>query len=116
MAFSSTGSRARANCRQAAPGQVHQDTCRTWMAFFSCGSRAHDRRHAVREQVYQDLPELGQWAARQRAARQQGALTQERVLILESIGFDFGDEAQMTAGWEERFDQLVEWLLWQARA
>lgn len=58
---------------------------------------------------------MGQWVARQRAGRQQGTLTQDRMRILESIGFDFGDEAQMTGEWEERFDQLVEWLLWQAR-
>ncbi len=61
------------------------------------------------------MPDLGPWVARQRAGRQVGNLTGDRVRILESIGLDFGDEAQMTGEWEERFDQLVEWLLWQAR-
>lgn len=61
------------------------------------------------------MPELGHWAAKQRVARQQGGLTHDRLLILESIGFDFGDEAQLTAEWEERFDQLLEWLHWQVR-
>ncbi len=62
------------------------------------------------------MPDLGAWVQRQRAARLQGSLTHDRLLVLESIGLEFGDEAQMTPEWEARFDQLVEWRLWQVRA
>jgi len=28
------------------------------------------------------------------------------------MGFEFGEVAQMTDEWENRFDQLLEWMLW----
>lgn len=57
------------------------------------------------------MPELGSWVKRQRVARQQAGLTQERLDILLEMGFEFGEEAQMTEEWEWRFDSLVELLL-----
>ncbi len=57
------------------------------------------------------MPELGAWVKRQRVARQQAGLTQERLDILLEMGFEFGEEAQMTEEWEWRFDSLVELLL-----
>ena len=32
--------------------------------------------------------------------------------ILLDMGFEFGEVAQMTDEWENRFDQLLEWMLW----
>lgn len=57
------------------------------------------------------MPELGAWVKRQRVARQQAGLTQERLDILTELGFEFGEEAQLTEEWEWRFDSLVELLL-----
>ncbi len=48
-------------------------------------------------------------------ARQQGALVEDRLWILAAIGFEFGEEANVTAEWEAHFDQLVDWLLWKVR-
>ncbi|CAL8466147.1 g5683 [Coccomyxa elongata] len=59
----------------------------------------------------EEMPELGAWVKRQRVARQQAGLTQERLDILLEMGFEFGEEAQMTEEWEWRFDSLVELLL-----
>lgn len=53
---------------------------------------------------------------KQRAARQQGALTEERICILKAIGFEFGEEANITASWELHFDLLMDWLLLQVSA
>jgi hypothetical protein len=62
------------------------------------------------------MPELGAWVKRQRVARQQAGLTQERLAILVELGFEFGEEAQMTEEWEWRFDSLVELLLMRVRS
>ena len=62
-------------------------------------------------QECEEMPELGAWVKRQRVARQQAGLTQERLDILLEMGFEFGEEAQMTEEWEWRFDSLVELLL-----
>jgi hypothetical protein len=32
--------------------------------------------------------------------------------ILEGLGFEFGEVAQITDDWEMHFDQLLDWLLW----
>lgn len=32
--------------------------------------------------------------------------------ILEGLGFEFGEVAQITDDWEVHFDQLLDWLLW----
>jgi hypothetical protein len=61
--------------------------------------------------MYPEFPDLGPWVKRQRLARQQGSLTPERLNILHELGFEFGEEAQMTEEWEWRFDSLVELLL-----
>lgn len=60
-------------------------------------------------------PELGPWVRRQRTVQQQGTLSEQRLQILEAVGFDFGQEAQITDEWETRFDQLVDWLLWKVQ-
>jgi hypothetical protein len=70
----------------------------------------------VRGQFTEDWPELGPWVKRQRIARQQNGLTPERLGILADLGFEFGEEAQMTEDWEWRFDSLVELLLMRARS
>ncbi|PSC73903.1 helicase domain isoform C [Micractinium conductrix] len=57
-------------------------------------------------------PELGLWVKRQRIARAAGQLSDERLSILQSMGFAFGEVAQLTEEWEHRFDQLVDWMLW----
>lgn len=62
-------------------------------------------------QEYEEYPELGPWVKRQRIMRQQDSLSQERLDILLELGFEFGEEAQMTEEWEWRFDSLVELLL-----
>jgi len=56
--------------------------------------------------------ELGTWVKRQRIARAAGQLSEERLQILERMGFEFGDLAQITEEWELRFDQLIDWMLW----
>ena len=33
--------------------------------------------------------------------------------MLYAMGFEFGEVAQLTEEWESKFDQLIEWLLWQ---
>lgn len=49
---------------------------------------------------------------RQRVGSQQGAITDERLQILNSMGFEFGEQEQLTEEWENRFDDFVEWMLW----
>ena len=39
-------------------------------------------------------------------------VTQPALQILLDMGFEFGEVAQMTDEWENRFDQLLEWMLW----
>jgi hypothetical protein len=33
--------------------------------------------------------------------------------VLEALGFEFGEVAQITDEWEIHFDQLLEWLSWR---
>ncbi|KAL4447914.1 hypothetical protein ABPG75_005133 [Micractinium tetrahymenae] len=61
---------------------------------------------------WSENPELGLWVKRQRIARAAGQLSDERLSILQSMGFAFGEVAQLTEEWEHRFDQLVDWMLW----
>jgi hypothetical protein len=35
-----------------------------------------------------------------------------QLQILEGLGFEFGEVAQITDDWEMHFDQLLDWLLW----
>ena len=64
-------------------------------------------------QDYDKHAELGSWVQKQRAARLDGTLTEEKLQILYAIGFEFGDVAQITQEWENKFDQLLEWLAGQ---
>eukprot|EP00887_Chlorella_sp_A99_P001316 scaffold14.g1316.t1 len=86
-----------------------------------CKPSTNDRwdRRAVELAAYlhrhghaNENPELGQWVKRQRVARAAGQLSEERLAILASMGFEFGEVAQLTEDWEHRFDQLVDWILW----
>ena len=61
-------------------------------------------------QFYTACPELGQWVCKQRIAKEQGTLSPERLRILLELGFEFGEEAQLTEDWEWHFDLLVELL------
>jgi hypothetical protein len=74
----------------------------------------HARGHCAVPDGWPPNPELAAWVRRQRVARAAGQLNEERLRILERIGFDFGGLAQVTEEWEARFDQLVDWLLWHA--
>ena len=47
---------------------------------------------------------------KQRIAKEQGTLSPERLRILLELGFEFGEEAQLTEDWEWHFDLLVELL------
>ena len=47
---------------------------------------------------------------KQRAAKEQGTLPEERLRILLELGFEFGEEANITEEWELRFDLLMELL------
>ena len=47
---------------------------------------------------------------RQRIARAAGQLSEERLSILVSMGFEFGEVAQLTEEWEHRFDQVSGWV------
>ena len=58
-------------------------------------------------------PDLAKWVRRQRIARAQGGLSEERLQVLYAMGFEFGEVAQLTDEWEAKFDQLFEWLMWQ---
>lgn len=55
--------------------------------------------------------ELAAWVKRQRVLWQQGNLTEDRIKLLSTLGFEPGVETAITDEWEYRFDQLVEWLL-----
>lgn len=72
--------------------------------------------HCNVPEVYEQNPELGNWVKRQRVSRASGQLSAERLTILERMGFEFGDLAQVTDEWETRFDQLVDWVLWHGEA
>jgi len=72
--------------------------------------------HCNVPEVYEQNPELGNWVKRQRVSRASGQLSAERLTILERMGFEFGDLAQVTDEWEARFDQLVDWVLWHGEA
>ena len=43
---------------------------------------------------------------------QSSRLSCHALQILLDMGFEFGELAQMTDEWENRFDQLLEWMLW----
>merc|ERR1719199_1829636 len=72
--------------------------------------------HCNVPEVYADNQELGMWVKRQRVTRAAGQLSQERLTILERMGFEFGDLAQVTEEWETRFDMLVDWVLWHGES
>ena len=59
--------------------------------------------------------DLGLWVKKQRKVWQQGTLLDDKMQILSSLGFEIGFEAQITPEWEEKFDQLLEWLLIMVR-
>ena len=61
-------------------------------------------------QFHAPCPELGQWVRKQRIAKEQGTLSPERLRMLLELGFEFGEEAQLTEDWEWRFDLLLELL------
>ena len=63
----------------------------------------------------QDYEESGlaEWVCKQRTSRAQGSLSEERLQVLYAMGFEFGEVAQITEAWEVKFDQLIEWILWQ---
>ena len=67
-------------------------------------------------QVYEDNPELAAWAKRQRVARTQNSLSDERLQVLASAGFEFGELGAITNEWEDMFDQLLEWLMVKVRS
>lgn len=46
-------------------------------------------------QVYPPNPELGLWVKRQRVARAASQLTPERLQVLDRMGFEWGDLAQV---------------------
>lgn len=60
--------------------------------------------------TYDPALELGLWVRKQRAAKEQGTLSEERLRILLELGFEFGEEANITEEWELRFDLLMELL------
>ena len=72
--------------------------------------------HCNVPEVYAENQELGMWVKRQRVTRAAGQLSQERLTILERMGFEFGDLAQVTEEWETRFDMLVDWVLWHGES
>ena len=67
--------------------------------------------HVVQD--WEESPDLAKWVGRQRVARAQGGLSEERLQVLYAMGFEFGEVAQLTDAWEAKFDQLIEWVLWQ---
>lgn len=72
--------------------------------------------HCNVPEVFSENQELGMWVKRQRVTRAAGQLSQERLTILERMGFEFGDLAQVTEEWETRFDMLVDWVLWHGES
>jgi hypothetical protein len=72
--------------------------------------------HCNVPEIYPENQELGMWVKRQRVTRAAGQLSQERLTILERMGFEFGDLAQVTEEWETRFDMLVDWVLWHGES
>lgn len=72
--------------------------------------------HCNVPEVYPENQELGMWVKRQRVTRAAGQLSAERLAILERMGFEFGDLAQVTEEWETRFDMLVDWVLWHGES
>jgi hypothetical protein len=72
--------------------------------------------HCNVPEVYPENQELGMWVKRQRVTRAAGQLSAERLTILERMGFEFGDLAQVTEEWETRFDMLVDWVLWHGES
>lgn len=68
--------------------------------------------HVNVPQDWEEMPELAPWMARMRVSRAQGIMSAERQQILEGLGFEFGEVAQITDDWEVHFDQLLDWLLW----
>ena len=65
--------------------------------------------------MYDPAPELGLWVRKQRTAKEQGTLSEERLQILLELDFEFGEEANLTEEWEWRFDLLVELLFMRVR-
>ncbi|KFM28702.1 hypothetical protein F751_3532 [Auxenochlorella protothecoides] len=61
---------------------------------------------------YEASPDLGPWVRRQRLLRCTNQLSHDRLLLLQSLGFEFGEVAQLTEEWEVHFDQLFELILW----
>ena len=80
------------------------------MRYNSVAIVACRRSACAHGQVYEPSPELGLWVRKQRAAKEQGTLPEERLRILLELGFEFGEEANITEEWELRFDLLMELL------
>lgn len=62
-------------------------------------------------QGWEPNPELGNWVGKQRAAKQQGTLSEEREEMLISMGFTFDKFHETSVCWEERFDFLLDFKL-----
>eukprot|EP00963_Diacronema_lutheri_P005481 scaffold426_cov319-Pavlova_lutheri.AAC.58 len=62
-------------------------------------------------QGWEPNPELGNWVGKQRAAKQQGTLSEEREEMLNSMGFTFDKFHETSVCWEERFDFLLDFKL-----
>lgn len=61
-------------------------------------------------QFHAPCQELARWVQKQRIAKEQGTLSPDHLRILLELGFEFGEEAQLTEDWEWRFDLLVDLL------
>lgn len=75
------------------------------------GRKSPELSRAASVQTYEDNPELAAWAKRQRVARTHNSLSDERLQVLASAGFEFGELGAITNEWEDMFDQLLEWLM-----
>ena len=54
---------------------------------------------------YKPNPQLARWCHKQRTSNNRGALSEERIERMETLGFDFDPK---TTAWEEKFQELVE--------
>jgi hypothetical protein len=60
--------------------------------------------HCNVPQAYPDNPALGKWVSKQRVAKRRGALSSDRMVRLDALGFVWNTD---DAAWEERFAELA---------
>jgi len=89
-------------------GQLRTQTPLTWLQRFEQLKAFKERfGHCNVTRGWKESPGLAQWVKKQRARRNKGLLSEDRIRRLEELGFVWGQpRTQTLSTWSQRFEQL----------